>query len=384
MVTSVEVADIARSGIELRQRLPRGSQEWRALRDIAGCRTSALGGHLYECDHCGHQRNAYNSCRNRHCPKCLTLAKERWLEKRQAELLPVGYFHLVFTVPRELHPVFRADPKRLYSLLFETATRSLLELTADPKWLGARIGILALLHTWTQTLSYHPHIHCIVPGGGLAPDGTWIPCRPKFLVPVRVLSRVFRGKFLWHLRRLIANGDILAPVGEIPTEAMLRQLAQREWVVYCKPPFGSPQRVLSYLARYTHRVAISNDRVVAFDGERVTFRWRDSKCNRRCRSMTLTRDQFLSRFLLHVLPRGFVRIRGYGLLANRNRRDCLGSCRAQLRTKPRKPQRSGTESWRSMLKRLTGIDPLRCPSCRDGKLNNVAILPRLPCERAPP
>ncbi|MEA2591136.1 MAG: hypothetical protein QOD62_967, partial [Actinomycetota bacterium] len=293
----------------------------RALRDIAACRTEALGGHVEECDRCGHQRIAYNSCRNRHCPKCQATAAAQWMEARGAELLPVEYFHVVFTLPPALAPIALQNPREVYNILFRAAAETLRQIAADPKHLGAEIGFLAVLHTWGQNLQHHPHVHCVVPGGGLSPDGShWVACRPGFFLPVRVLSRVFRGKFLALLGNAFDQGKlsfhgklgVLADGGEF--QRRLTASAQTEWVVYAKPPFGGPEQVLKYLARYTHRVAISNRRLVALEEGDVQFQWKDYAHGGGPKTMTLKAIEFIRRFLLHVLPSGFVRIRHYGFL----------------------------------------------------------------------
>lgn len=313
-------------------------EQRRVLEDLAACRTAALGGHMETCDRCGHQRPAYNSCRNRHCPKCQGSACADWMEAQAADLLPVQYFHVVFTLPDAFNGLALANKRVVYGLLFQAASRTLLEVAADPKHLGARIGFLAILHTWGQNLSLHPHLHCVVPGGGLSPDGErWVGCRPGFFLPVRVLSRVFRGKFLALLRDASRAGRLRGLPDEAALEALLGSAAANEWVVYAKPPFGGdggPEQVLKYLARYTHRVAISNRRIVAMDQRTVTFRYKDYARGGRAREMTLAGTEFLRRFLLHVLPSGFMRIRHFGLLANRARTANLRRCRELLGSAP--------------------------------------------------
>jgi hypothetical protein len=335
-----EVADIIRrAGSRFIERY-RGSLTWaqlKALRAIERCRTAALGGHRDQCLRCGHQVISYNSCRNRHCPKCQTNAREKWLLARRRELLPVCYFHLVFSLPHSLVPLVWQNKKLLFSLLFETSAATLLEVAADPARLGAEIGFLSILHTWGQTLQRHPHIHCVVSGGGLSPDHEgWIRSPPNFCLPVRVLSRVFRGTFVAGLRQafqgrqLVFHGECQSLVHEEAFAAFLRTLFRKDWVVYAKPPFGGPEHVLQYLARYTHRVAISNHRLLSVDGDHVTFRWKDYAHHSKCRAMTLTLEEFLRRFLQHVLPKGLPRIRYFGWLANRRRRELLPLCRTLL------------------------------------------------------
>jgi hypothetical protein len=313
----------------------------KVLNAIARCRTAALGGHRDRCERCGHQAISYNSCRNRHCPKCQTNARDKWLSARQRELLPATYYHLVFSVPHKLVPLIWQNKKVLFKLLFEASAETLLEVAADPEHLGAEIGFLSVLHTWGQTLQRHPHIHCVVPGGGLSHDHRrWIPSPPNFFLPVKVLSRVFRGKFLDGLRRafrgkrLAFHGDCHGWKNRKAFYAFLDTLQEHDWVVYAKKPFGGPEHVLHYLARYTHRVAISNHRLVEVTDAEVTFRWKDYAHHSKRRTMTLTHEEFLRRFLQHVLPRGFPRIRYFGFLANRRRQDLLPLCLVLLAVEP--------------------------------------------------
>lgn len=301
------------------------------------CRTAVLGGHVEGCRACGAVRVAYNSCRNRHCPKCQGAIARDWLEARAGDLLPVPYFHVVFTLPAEIAAIAFQNKEVVYGILFRTAAETLHIIAADPKHLGAGIGLIAVLHSWGQTLSYHPHLHCIVPGGGPSPDGSrWIACRPGFFLPVRVLSRLFRRLFLQALCAAFEAGQ-LQFFGEIAELAdprayarLLTSAGRRDWVVYAKPPFGGPEQVLAYLSRYTHRVAIANSRLVSMEGGKVTFRWRDYRHGRRPRAMTLDAGEFIRRFLLHTLPDGFHRIRHYGFLANGQRAARLAACRALL------------------------------------------------------
>ena len=317
------------------------AQHLRVLRAIERCRTAALGGHLDRCAACGHRAISFNSCRNRHCPKCLTHARNQWLDARQRELLPVGYAHVVFTLPHALATLALQNKRVVYDLLFQASAATLLEVGRTPKHLGAALGFLSVLHTWGQTLLHHPHVHCVVPAGGLSPDGTrWIHARSSFFLPVKVLSRVFRGKFVAGLRAAFRAGRLTMPADlqRLHTEpafaAWLRALFRHEWVVYAKPPFGGPSHVLHYLARYTHRVAISNHRLVAVADGQVTFRWKDYRHGSQVRLMTLSAEEFLRRFCLHVLPKGFVRIRFYGFLAPRCRTEALSRCRRALDTNP--------------------------------------------------
>ncbi len=358
----------------------------RAMRAIESCRTAELGGHRDQCDHCGAVRISYNSCRNRHCPKCQCLEKERWLEAREKDLLPTPYFHVVFTLPGELRPLALRTQKVVYSLLFKTASETLIELARDPRHLGAEIGFLAILHTWSQTLIDHPHLHCLVTGGGLSLDGKrWIASRKDFFIPVNVLSVLFRGKFLDGLKREREAGHLRLP-GQIhelrePSafNRLLTNLYQQEWVVYCKPPLKHPEKVIDYLGRYTHRVALSNDRLVNLQGNQVTFRWRDSADNNKIKWLTLEAFEFIRRFLLHVLPSQFIKIRYYGILSHRNLKKKLPRCKILLGVSPgEEPKEDPKESWQDLLTRITGIDPRICPYCGKGKMIHKETLPPSP------
>ncbi len=302
----------------------------RILRAIASCRTAELGGHVQTCDSCRHQRIAYNSCRNRHCPRCQAAACARWMAEREAELLPVEYFHVVFTLPDDFNALALVNRRVVYNVLLGAVARTLLEVAANPRRLGARIGFIGILHTWGQNLCLHPHVHCVVPGGGIAPDGKWVSCRAGFFLPVRVLSRVFRGKFIDALKRMRGKGKLIGAGDDRAFERLLDASVKHDWVVYAKSPFGGPRQVLKYLARYTHRIAISNRRLVSVDDEKVTFRWKDYAHGNRPRTMTLDGAEFLRRFLLHAVPGGFMRIRHFGLLANRVRTKSLERCRRLL------------------------------------------------------
>lgn len=354
----------------------------RAMRAIEICRTATLGGHVYECEKCGKEKICYNSCRNRHCPQCQGLDRQRWLEERSAELLPVPYFHVVFTLPEDLNALALINPRLIYTLLFDSASQTLLEIAADPKHLGARIGVLAVLHTWGQTLQLHPHLHCIVPGGGLSPDRQrWIGSRPRFFLPVSVLSRLFRGKFLAGLKAAHKTDELKLPESlEKPGafKALLDELYAKSWVVYSKPPFGSPENVLGYLSRYTHRVAISNSRLVRLADGQVAFTYKDYSDGDKVKEMTLPVEEFLRRFLLHVLPERFVRIRYYGLLSTRTREEDLALCRQLLAVAKESVGEGVTaESWRELLDRLMGKDSTLCPHCEQGHLRWVQELPAL-------
>jgi Putative transposase/Transposase zinc-binding domain len=361
----LEVADLVRAaGNAFIER----SRKWitwkhvKVLLAIARCRTAVLGGHLDECTRCGHRAISYNSCRNRHCPKCQAGARQRWLEKRRRELLPTPYVHVVFTLPGRLAPLALQNKKLVYDLLFRTSAETLLEIARDPRHLGAAIGFFSVLHTWNQKLQLHPHVHCVIPAGGLSPDHRrWIKTRYSFFLPVRVLGRVFRGKFVAALRRAFQDGQLsfygdLQPLAQPKTFfAWLRPLFRKDWVVYAKRPFGGPEYVLRYLGRYTHRVAISNHRLVSCANQNVTFRWRDSAHKNEQRLMTLPLDPFLRRFLLHLLPDGFVRIRHFGFLANRQRATSLSLCFQLLGSAPQ------TEKDTSGLQ--NSDDLWHCPKC---------------------
>jgi hypothetical protein len=338
---AVEVADILRaqgSHFLRKYQSSFGYQKLKVFRAIQNCRTAALGGHLDACLTCGYQHAiSYNSCRNRHCPKCQAQARQRWLAAREREVLPTNYFHVVFSVPHELNVFALENPRAFYDLLFTASTSSALEMSANPERLGAETGLIAILHTWGQNLLLHPHIHCVVPAGGLSPDHQhWVSSRYRFFLPIKALRRVFRGKFIDGLKRLrrrkkLGHAGPAAVFSERKQFAKLvGRLRRQDWVVYAKPAFGGPLQVLRYLGRYTHRVAISNHRLLAFDGERVTFRWRDYAHGNKSRVMTLDAIEFLRRFFLHVLPKGFVRIRHFGFLANRFRTQRLSLCRQLL------------------------------------------------------
>lgn len=380
----LEVADVVRAhGVAFVEALGDrlSSAKTRVLRRLAACRTAELGGHVERCDRCAHERIAYNSCRDRHCPKCQAQARAEWLDARRADLLPVEYFHVVFTVPEEVAEIALQNKKVVYGILFETSAETLQEIAADPRHLGAEIGFLSVLHTWGQTLHHHPHVHCVVPGGGLAPDGSrWVPCKPGFFLPVKVLGRVFRGKLLDRLKLAHASGELsfqgaLAPLQDAGAFARrLRPLYEQNWVVYAKPPFGGPTQVLKYLARYTHRVAFSNHRLRAMKDGRVTFAYKDYAHGARPRTMTLEAGEFLRRFLLHVLPKGFTHIRHYGLLANRHRATKLDRCRYLL-------GQITTSEWDAEVReeqleaeqRAEG-EPHLCPRCKVGRMVRVARL----------
>lgn len=365
---AIELQDIfQRFGPAYRQTYCLPLNQLKIMNAIESCRTANLGGHADVCDSCGHERISYNSCRNRHCPKCQGLAKEQWLRERERDLLEVGYFHVVFTVPDSLNPIALQNQKVFYSLLFKAASETLTELARDPKYLGAEIGIISVLHTWSQNLTDHPHVHCIVPGGGLSFDGTrWVSSRKKFFIPVKVLSRKFRGKFLAFLREAYQDGvlkfygGLKSLSGKTKFHTLVDELYQKDWVVYCKRPFKSPWYVLRYLGRYTHRVAISNQRIIDLQNGQVTFQCRDYKDKSKTKLMTLEASEFIRRFLLHMLPSRFVKIRHYGVLSNRTRNSKLRLCQRLTSSKTRElPKLSAAE----LLLKLTGIDLQVCPCC---------------------
>lgn len=382
----LEVADIFRAYGQNYRQAHAGNLsgiQLRAMRAIEECRTAALGGHLEECDHCGNQRNCYNSCRNRNCPKCQSSAARRWLQKREAEVLPIRYFHVVFTVPEEIAKIALGNQKIVYGILFRCVSATLLKIGLDPKHLGAQIGFLAILHTWGQNLDYHPHIHCVVSGGGLTSEDRWIESGKHFFLPVAVLSRLFRGKFLSALNKAFRKGK-LHFTGKLSSLSSKRNFgsflsvaAKKTWVIYCKPPFAGPQVVLQYLGRYTHRIAISNHRLVSLQNDKVTFRWKDYRDGGRNKLMNLTAHEFIRRFLMHVLPSGFVRIRHYGFAANRNRAISLSVIRSKL---PDPLEATSDPNHIDSSATSTCDDSLNlCPVCNQGKMLRVAIL--LPSKR---
>src|SRR5712691_1495771 len=368
---SPELADIFRAyGQSYRQAYPLPHAQLKVMRAIESCRTAALGGHLQQCNSCGYQQPAYNSCRNRHCPKCGALAKAQWLEDRKADLLPVGYFHLVFTLPHDLNPLMLVNKKLLCHILFKAVSQTLLEFGRTH--LGGSLGFICVLHTWDQTLRDHFHLHCLIPGGALSFDlRRWIAARQTFLFSVKALSLVFRGKFLALLERAFSKGPLQFPgrtaalAEPAAFTALVHALRQKPWVVYAKRPCSSPAKVLDYLGRYTQRVALSNNRILAVaetaEGPRVTFSYRDRKNGNRARTMTLPADEFIRRFLLHVLPNGFMRIRHFGFLANRSRKQKLHRCRVLLGLE--QPSPVARKSARQLMLETTGVDLSRCPAC---------------------
>ena len=375
----IEVADIFRTyGPAYREvhgkEMP--LRHYRAMNAIEICRTSKLGGHVDECDECGSLRISYNSCRNRHCPKCQCLDKERWFESRKRDILPTQYFHVVFTTPEELSPLSLRNQKATYNIHFKAASETLKELSNDPGHLGASIGYIGILHTWSQTLIHHPHIHFIVPGGGLSLDKKkWISCKRDFFIRVEVLSRLFRGKYLYYLKKAYYSGDLFFPgkTGEIKEKGIFEKLCStlyaKEWVVYSRPSFKTSDSVIDYLGRYTHRVAITNDRIIKLKDDHVTITYRDRRDNDKIKLMSLDALEFIRRFLFHVLPDGFMKIRHYGILSNRNRNKTLSICKILLGVDiSENEQDSKKETWEDLLYRITGIDPRVCPYCGKGRM----------------
>jgi len=389
----LEVADVFRRyGEAYRQQhgASMSATQWRVMSAIEVCRTAALGGHLERCDQCGYERNAFNSCRDRHCPKCQCLARAQWIEQRQSELLDVPYFHVVFTVPEEIAAITYQNKEVIYDILFRATAETLKKIAADPKHLGAEIGFFALLHSWGSNLQFHPHLHCVVPGGGLSAHGQrWISCRPDFFLPVRVLSRLFRRLFLEALQHVFDSGKLAFYNAQEPLRdrrafvQFVDRMKDVEWVVYAKRPFAGPQQVLDYVGRYTHRVAISNNRLLDIENGQVCFEWKDYRAGGQVKTMTLSADEFIRRFLLHVLPDGFQRIRYYGFLGNRYRKQKLEQCRRLLGMPDRAdPTDTAAKDYRDRYEALTGISLHQCPQCRQGCMVMVEIFPRLPCRTA--
>lgn len=384
----LEVADIFRHYGETYRQQHRSSlsvAQRRVMKAIELCRTAALGGHVEQCDRCDHKRVSYNSCRNRSCPKCQSLARAQWLEDRRAELLCAEYFHVVFTVPGEVAAIAYQNKEQVYGLLFRTAAETLRTIAADTKHLGAEIGFFAVLHTWGQNLLHHPHLHCVVAGGGLSPDGSrWISCRPGFFLSVRVLARLFRRLFLEALEKAFDAGklEFFSSLERLRSrsafQSYLAPARISEWVVYAKPPFAGPEQVLDYVGRYTHRIAISNNRLLAMDDGKIRFRWKDYRNDNRQKTMTLTADEFIRRFLLHVLPSGFQRIRYYGFLGNRYRAQKLARCRELLGMATAETHASEPSlDYRDRYEKLTGSSLWECPVCHEGRMLVVEVMARV-------
>lgn len=380
----LEVADVFRRYDEAYREQHGASMstaQRRVMTAIEVCRTAALGGQIEQCDTCGHQRICYRSCRNRHCPKCQALARAKWIQRRQAELLDCPYFHVVFTVPEEIAAIAYQNKEVVYGILFRATAQTLRTIAADPKHLGAEIGFFAVLHTWGSNLLHHPHLHCVVPGGGLSPDGTrWVSCKPGFFLPVRVLSRLFRRLFLEHLQNAFDSGKLqfFSTLENLrdPREfaRYLAPMRKTEWVVYAKPPFAGPEQVLDYVGRYTHRVAISNHRLLDMEGGQVRFRYKDYRNQGQQKTMTLSAEEFIRRFLLHALPDGFQRIRYYGFLGNRYRREKLARCRQLLGMLPAAELPEPPQDYRDRHEELTGVSLRECPICHRGHMFTVESL----------
>jgi len=390
---TLEVAGIFRNhGMAYREAHKPPLEQLRVMRAIEVCRTAALGGHLEKCDHCAEERNAYNSCRNRHCPKCQGAERAKWLENRKAELLPVEYFHVVFTVPKQIAQIAFHNKETVYNILFRATAETLLTIAGDPKHLGAGIGFFAVLHTWGQNLLHHPHLHCVIPGGGLSSDHErWIACLPGFFLPVRVLSSLFRRLFLEALDQAFENGELdffgdLEPLRDPPAfVAYLAPLRGADWIVYAKPPFGGPQQAIEYLGRYTHRVAISNQRLLSDQDGQVCFQWKDYKHKNKQNSkvMTVDADEFIRRFLIHTLPPGFQRIRHFGFLANCHRTAKLALCR-KLLIVPITDLLPQPFDCPQLLEAITEKDRYRCSRCGIGTMIRIGILPPYSWPAVPP
>jgi hypothetical protein len=382
----LEVADVFRHfGPAFRDQhgVSLSSARRHAMTAIESCRTSTLGGHVEQCGDCGHQRISFNSCRNRNCPKCQGLARAKWLADRQAELLDVPYFHVVFTMPAEIEVIAFQNQTVVYDILFRAASETLRTIAADPKHLGAEIGFLAVLHTWGQALTHHPHLHFLIPGGGIAPDGqSWIVCRPRFFLPVRVLSRMFRSLFLRYLEKVFAAGELnfFSAHRHLHEPAAFRRYLtpawKAEWVVYSKRPFAGPAQVLDYVGRYTHRVAISNNRLVSMDEGKVCFHWKDYRDDNRRKTMTLPAEEFIRRFLIHVLPDGFHRIRYFGFLGNCHRVRKLALCRELLGMVPAEAATNRPADYRDRFEALTGQSLRECPHCHTGTMVVIDCIAR--------
>ena len=382
---SPEVADIFRAyGKDYPKNHTVPYSHKKVMHHITVCRTAELGGHIEQCDRCGFQRNAYNSCRDRHCPKCQSLVKEKWLNDRKAELLPCGYFHLVFTLPHELNPIILCNKTVALAILFAAVSETLQAFARDPQWrLEGQLGFMAVLHTWSQTLMDHFHLHCIVPGGALSADKTrWAPARDSYLFRVESLAKEFRKRYSQKLEKAFLHGKLIFPGNtqiygcRRKFKTLLQSLSRTTWIVYAKRPFAGPEQVLEYLGRYTHRVAISNNRIVSMENGKVTFTYKDRKCNNEVKNMTLDVHEFIRRFLLHVLPEGFMKIRYFGFLANTNKKTCIPLLRNLIDPTAQCPE-SVAETLQEMMLRLTGDDISCCPQCQKGKMVNVQTLPKL-------
>jgi hypothetical protein len=386
-----EVADILHKGFSGYNEAfgPLPADQYKVANAIMACRTSLLGGHIDQCDHCKHERISYNSCRNRHCPKCQALQRARWVELRTRDLLPVHYFHVVFTIPQQLNPFALRNKKIFYSFFFQAVSETLQCFAHDKKYLGGEIAFFAILHTWGQNLMDHPHIHCVIPGGALLDNGRWKQCRKDFLFPVKPLSALFKGKLLDYFKNAVAEGrlELCGSLQQYKNPSLMKSLLdslyKNQWVVYVKPPFAGPKAVVEYAGKYTHRVAISNNRLVAMDEKNVTFRWKDYSDHNRQKHMKLDSVEFIRRFMLHVIPTGFVRIRHYGFLSNRSRKEKLDACRKALGMKPPEHEtttQNQSSHWYDLVIKFLGIDPRICPICKKGLMKTYREF----CATSPP
>jgi hypothetical protein len=390
----LEIADVLRAGFSDYNETygPLQPDQYKVANAIMACRTAALGGHIDKCDQCSHERISYNSCRNRHCPKCQALARAQWVELRMRDLLPVPYFHAVFTLPAQLNAFALRNKKVFYGIFFEAVSETLQTFAHDQKYLGGEIGVISILHTWGQNLLDHPHIHCVVPGGGLVGNSRWKHCGKGFLFPAKAMSALFKGKMLDYFKTAVENheielsGSLQQYASYVAFSELLTALYKTQWIVYVKPPFAGPKAVLKYLGRYTHRVAISNNRLTSLTDTCASFRWKDYADNNRQKTMTLSVTEFIRRFLLHVIPGGFVRIRYYGFLSNRCRKEKLELCMKNLGVKlpdnavAHEPQ---SRHWYDIVKWLTGKDPTICPVCGKGHMKTYREIARslVPLER---
>jgi len=385
----LEIADVLREGFSDYNETygPLQPDQYKVANAIMACRTAALGGHIDKCDQCSHERISYNSCRNRHCPKCQALARAQWVELRMRDLLPVPYFHAVFTLPAQLNAFALRNKKVFYGIFFEAVSETLQTFAHDQKYLGGEIGVISILHTWGQNLLDHPHIHCVVPGGGLIGNSRWQHCGKGFLFPVKAMSAVFKGKMLDYFKTAVENheielsGSLQQYASYVAFSDLLTALYKTQWIVYVKPPFAGPKAVLKYLGRYTHRVAISNNRLTSLTDSGIAFRWKDYADHNRQKIMTLSLTEFIRRFLLHVIPGGFVRIRYYGFLSNRCRKEKLKQCMKNLGVKPPEDtvaQVPQSRHWYDIVKWLTGKDPTICPVCGKGHMRTYREIARSP------
>ena len=379
-----EVADVFRLyGDSYRELNPLSNKQTKVMHHIEICRTSLLGGHVQQCDQCGFEQISYSSCRDRHCPKCQTLVKERWLNDRKAELLPCGYFHLVFTLPHDLNPIILCNKRITLNILFAAVKETLQAFAKDPQWrLEGQLGMIAVLHTWSQTLIDHFHLHCLIPAGALSfAKDKWVPSRSNYLFGITSLAKEFRKRYLRHFKTAYLKEELIFPGNTVVFESnqeidrLIESLSTVKWIAYAKRPFAGPEQVLEYLGRYTHRVAISNNRIISVDNNKVVFTYRDRKRENQIRTMSLPADEFIRRFLLHVLPKGFMKIRYFGFLANTNKKNTIPLLRTLINSKAQLPEKID-ETIEEMMLRLTGTDITCCPECGKGKMRTVKKLPK--------